>query len=685
MLLDGLTSLEYRGYDSAGIALLSQGEVLRHRSVGKVQNLRDTLPSQLQSNIAHIGMAHSRWAVVGAVTEANAHPQSDGTTVVVHNGIIENAHELAQQVPEAQWESQTDTEVVVHLISKCVREGDDLLEATDKVVRMLTGTFALVIMHTKFPNMLVAAKQVNPLSVGMNQDGDLFFASDIMATSMTRYVDLEEKNICVIEKRNDGAEALRCNDGCEALRCNGGAESLRCNGGAESFKSNGGAESFDVSFYDFAGDSLRKIDKTWQINRTQALCASKEHYPNFTIKEINEQPHVIQNSIDALNRGAHINVAQCILDASAVNIVACGSSFYAGLVGKYWIERLLGILTNVDISSEFYYRDPVILDNSLNIFISQSGETLDTLRAMEYCRARSDTNATVFPARTEGFRSKSRVAVELSDGLRNESRSAVELTEGLQNESRTSTVPTEESQNKSIVLTNVLHSAMARAIPLEHLVDLGAGPERSVISTKAFTAQLAALIGIVIQGLRLRCSELVPRLEQDFARVPELLRHVIGIDFALPMLLDASSVLYLGRGACYPIAMEGALKLKESAYLYAEGYPAGEMKHGPIALIDERSVSIILAPYNELFDKMASNVHEVLARGGRVVLVTDEIGAAKFKGESGVVCVVVPTSGDVSCAFVYSIVAQMLAYNTARSLGRDLDRPRNLAKAVTVE
>jgi glucosamine--fructose-6-phosphate aminotransferase (isomerizing) len=555
--------------------------------VGKVKNLRDTLPAL---EAAPIGMAHTRWAVMGAATEANAHPQFDGETAVVHNGIIENVGELKSMLPDIIWESQTDTEVVVHLVSSFVRKERDLLAAIKSTVQLLKGTFALVILHKDFPDMLVATKRINPLSVGKSNTGDLFVTSDIAVIPVEQYIDLEDDDVCVMRKRV-------------------------------------GEGDFFAEFYTFRHNKLEKIEKTWKDANQTATVTSIGDYKNFTIKEIHEQPNVIQKSINALNRGDYIPIAQEMMNKSAINIIACGSSFYAGLIGKYWLERFGRLLTNVEISSEFNYRYPVITKNSLTLFISQSGETLDTLKAMEVVRA---------------------------------------------------------EQGDFAVITNVLQSTMAKAAT-RHLLDLGAGPELSVVSTKAFTAQLAVLIGVVIQYLKFKDPRAADILQEDFERVPGLLSQVMGQNYHLPLIPNASSILYLGRGICYPIALEGALKLKETTYIHAEGYPGGEMKHGPIALIDARAVSVILAPHNELFNKIVSNAHEVIARGGHVVFFTDAAGNAEFTQRANSTAYVMPSSGPVSEAFVYSLGMQALAYDAAGGLGCDPDRPRNLAKSVTVE
>jgi glucosamine--fructose-6-phosphate aminotransferase (isomerizing) len=588
-LVAGLTALEYRGYDSAGLATISPSALRTYRAVGRVANLKSVLPER--SN-ASIGIAHTRWAVMGAVTEENAHPQSDGETAVVHNGTIENVPELKSLVPDAHWTSQTDTEILVHLISKFVNDGRSFTEAVQQTVRLLKGTYAIVAIHKKFPDTIIAVRHVNPLAVGIAKNGDLFLTSDIAAVPLEKFVDLNNGDICVIQRSEN--------------------------------------ESIQTSFFKTDENLLLPVEKEWNEGNHAAEICGLGDSSDFTIKEIREQPQVIQKCVDALRDGAYAQFVECLQTKDLLNLVGCGSSFHAGLIGRYWFKQYLGIFANAEVASEFNFDHSSISKSSLSIFISQSGETLDTIRGIESVRDKGGEFA---------------------------------------------------------VITNVLHSSMAKITPSNLLVGLNAGPELSVVSTKAFLAQIAALLCVTIQYLKSHDPKSADSLIQDFERVPSLICEILQHEYTSLLLQDASSISFLGRGICYPLALEAALKLKETTYLQADGLPGGEIKHGHIALIDSRSVSIVFAPSNAHFRKIASNVHEILARGGRIILLTDRRGMDFFAGESqtAIQFILVPDSGDASVAFVYSVVAQLLAYNTAKSMGRNTDRPRNLAKSVTVE
>jgi glucosamine--fructose-6-phosphate aminotransferase (isomerizing) len=588
-LVAGLAALEYRGYDSAGLATLSHEGMHIYRAVGRVQNLKNVLPTRTN---ASIGIAHTRWAVMGAVTEQNAHPQSDGETAVVHNGTIENVPELKNIVPNVTWASQTDTEIVVHLVSMFVREGKDFLAAVQQTVRMLKGTYALVIIHKNFPNTVIAARHVNPLAVGVAANGDSFFTSDIAAVPLAKFVDLDDGDLCVIARDKDA--------------------------------------NVQINFFNTSGDTLVAVDKKWKDTHQVSNVSDLGNLPDFTTREIREQPKVIQATVEALHRGEYIQFVEKLRTKDILNLVGCGSSFHAGVIGKYWFKQYLNIFTNVEISSEFTFEHNTISKNSLSVFISQSGETLDTIRALEGVKAKGGEFA---------------------------------------------------------VITNVLHSTMTKAVSSDLLIGLNAGPELSVISTKAFTAQAAALLCVALQQLKSNDPNLEGSLVREFEQVPSLIQDVIQGNYASPFFDDASSISFLGRGICYPVALEAALKFKEMTYLQADALPGGEMKHGHIALVDPRSVSVIFAPSNAHFRKIASNVCEILARGGRVILLTDHQGMSFFADQaSGAVqFILLPETGALSVVFVYSVAAQLLAYNTAKSLGRNTDRPRNLAKSVTVE
>ncbi|MDR1208058.1 MAG: glutamine--fructose-6-phosphate transaminase (isomerizing) [Holosporales bacterium] len=510
-LVTGLTALEYRGYDSAGLSTVSSRALHTYRAVGRVENLRNVIPDSAD---ASIGIAHTRWAVMGAVTEENAHPQSDGETAVVHNGIIENAHELKILVPDAHWTGQTDTEILVHLISKFVTDGHDFAEAVQETVRLIKGTYAIAAIHKNFPGTIIGVRHINPLAVGIAQNGDLFLTSDIAAVPLDKFVDLDDGDICVI-KRCDNAN-------------------------------------IQTSFFNFDGELAIPCEKEWQEGRSVSEFCGLGDSPDFTIKEIREQPQVIQKCVDALQNGIYAPFVECLQTKELLNLVGCGSSFHAGLIGKYWVRKYLGMFACSEIASEFKFENGPISKKSLNIFISQSGETLDTIRALEDVRG---------------------------------------------------------SGGEFAVLTNVLHSTMAKITPSNLLVGLNAGPEFSVVSTKAFLAQVATLLCIAIQYLNARNPKLADSLTQDLERVPYLIGEIAQHEYTSPLLQDASSISFLGRGLFYPLALEAALKLKEITYLQAEGLPGGEMKHGDIGLIDSRSVCVVIAPTKAHFRKIASNVH----------------------------------------------------------------------------
>lgn len=596
-LLEGLDRLEYRGYDSAGIALLHSEGIFCKKSIGKVNNLRQNLKNLITEPIknACLGMAHTRWATHGAVTEENAHPQFDGMTALVHNGIIENFSELKNKIPSIILKTQTDTEIIVHLISNEIQKKKDFLTAVTHVIQQIQGTFAFVILHKDFPHMMIAARKGSPLSIGKGIDHKSFFlASDVAAISpwVKKTLDLEDNELCLIKNEN---------------------------------------HEFLCHFFDLQG---QEIQKKWGNTKLIDQQPTKGCFQDFTMKEMSEQPAIIENIVQSFHCEEFSKIAKEIYQRKSLNLIGCGSSFYAGLIAKYWFEKYGNIKTYVEIASEFRYRSPVISEDSLSFFISQSGETIDTLQALEFVKQKKGATG---------------------------------------------------------VITNVLHSTIAKKA--SWLIPLRAGPELSVVSTKAFTAQLAIFSSILIQYLIQKDSQYAKILQEDFEKVPYLLKDVFSYnnyyDKIIPLLIKASTILYLGRGICYPIAMEGALKLKETSYVHAEGYPAGEMKHGPIALIDAHSVCIVLAPYDELFSKMLSNVQEIIARQGKVIFLTDKQGAESLLKQNissqQLSIILAPETQNISKAFVYSVLCQILAYKTAKLKGCNIDRPRNLAKSVTVE
>lgn len=652
-LLEGLKRLEYRGYDSAGIAVVKDGKLICRKTVGKIEALQAALTADPIENV-FLGMGHTRWATHGAVTVANAHPQTDGTIAVVHNGIIENAEILKQDLlktlnedlkaaksrnaPDAVqiWvqtfrgqpgdptllpiQSQTDTEILVHLVARERRWGVPFQEAVSKTLQKVSGTYATVFLDKTSPGQMIAARKGSPLTIGRGADGQSFFlASDIavLASWAKEFADLGEGEGVFFQRVfNETTE-------------------------------NG----FTTHFFTIAPCREKKTP-SWKPLQSDVLSVDKGSFPNFTRKEISEQPLLLQSMIDRFEKGTFASFAQKLASRKSLNLVACGSSFYASLIGRYWAEAFTGIATQAEIASEFRYRNPVVTPQSMNLFLSQSGETIDTLKALELVQ----------------------------------------------------TLPfSEQAQGPACgVITNVPHSLMAKtvtnpslpAVPGPVLL-LEAGAELSVVSTKAFTAQLAMLAALVLEVVRIRSREEPLSLIGDFKRIPAQVHAVLSdaesnsfYDIAALLLADAHTVLYLGRGVSYPIALEGALKLKETAYIPTEGYPAGELKHGPIALVDNRTVCVILAPGDDLFTKTLSNAQEIMARGGHLLFITDERGASQLQALNVTELskmLVVPNGGPISTAFTLSVACQMLAYRTARRKGYDVDRPRNLAKAVTVE
>lgn len=598
VLTEALERLEYRGYDSSGIAVCGNKTIQRHRVVGKVTHLKqEILPVIPTLNQAHIGIAHVRWATHGAATIENAHPQSDGQIAVVHNGIIENFAELKNLLPNVAFESQTDTEVIVRLISQKIQKGSVFSDAVLETIRLLKGTFALVILNKDEPHTLIAVKKSSPLMLGIGEgewEGSVFVASDAVAISpwIKQQVDLNDNEICIITQKEEGSK-------CE--------------------------------FQNFLGE---KIQKEYLPFHKLDVAIQKGDFSDFTIKEIHEQPHIIQKIIEKFENRQFASLLNDITHAENLNFIGCGSSFYAGFVGKYLAEMFCHIPTSAEVASEFRYRTPTFHPNTLHVFMSQSGETIDTLAALNYVKDQKQT---------------------------------------------------------TLVITNVIRSIMAKAA--DYVFNLDANPEFGVVSTKAFTAQLAAIICIILSYLQKKSSDLMIPLFNDFKAVPALLNEVLtthsSYEEAAQILMHAKTVLFLGRGVCYPVAMEGALKFKEISYIHAEGYPAGEMKHGPIALIDSQVLSVVIAPSDELFDKTVSNVQEIIARNGRVILCTDAIGAQKIKQQNIAsdqlyICIA-PETGPISKIFIYSVIEQLIAYHTAKYMKKNIDRPRNLAKSVTVE
>jgi glutamine---fructose-6-phosphate transaminase (isomerizing) len=591
LLVEALKRLEYRGYDSAGIATVSHGKLDRRRAVGKLVNLSDLLVHDPLAGKAGIG--HTRWATHGTATVANAHPHQSGPVAVVHNGIIENFQDLRRELAEAglAFESETDTETVALLTRLHMDRGMTPQEAAVATLKRLRGAFALCFLFHGEEDLMIAARKGSPLAIG-HGDGEMFVGSDAIALApMTdRVTYLEE--------------------------------------GDYAFVTRAGATIYDAQDK-LANRAMTRI----QIDQTRI---EKAGYKHFMAKEIAEQPVVLADALRhyAADAKAPLNLPASIDFASVdrITMVACGTASYACHVAKYWFEQIAGLPADIDIASEFRYREPPLSDRSWALFVSQSGETADTLAALRYA--------------------KDRVA-------------------------------------KVISVVNVPTSSIARESDLA--LPILAGVEVGVASTKAFTCQLTVLLLLALKAAvdrgRMTAGDLTKHLNA-LSTLPGLMNHAIGsaaeIAEIAESLAEAQDVLFLGRGAMFPMALEGALKLKEISYIHAEGYASGELKHGPIALIDAHVPVIVMAPRDHLFEKTVSNMQEVMARNGKVLLISDAAGIA----EAGKGCwktLAMPSVPDFLAPILYAIPAQLLAYHTAIAKGTDVDQPRNLAKSVTVE
>ena len=593
LLVNGLKRLEYRGYDSAGVATLVGDKIERRRAKGKIVNLERKIEEEPLSGT--IGIGHTRWATHGVPNEANAHPHATKHVAVVHNGIIENYRELKAELEELghRFESETDTEVVVHLISQKIEEGRTPEEAVSLSLKRLKGAFALAILFAGHPDLMIGARKGSPLAVGYG-DKEMFLGSDALALApLTR-------KIAYLE---DGDWAVLTREG--------------------------------VTVYD---ENDAPVGRKVILSATSGAMIGKGEYRHFMLKEIYEQPQVIGDTLNTMiNQDMDTitlpDIPFDLNDVTRMTIVACGTSYYAGLVAKYWIETIARVPVDIDVASEFRYRSPVLEKGGLALFISQSGETADTLAALRYCK---------------------------------------------------------EHGQKIVSIVNVAESSMERES--DCALRTLAGPEIGVASTKAFTTQLTLLACFAIalgraKGTLPRDEEI--RLSRALVEVPSRVADVLNNDesiekIAQDIIADARDVLYLGRGSSFPIAMEGALKLKEISYIHAEGYASGEMKHGPIALIDETVPVVVVAPSDDLFDKTVSNMQEVIARGGKVVFFGDKEGVAKVSDRSAAT-IVLPSVDAFVAPILYAVPVQLLAYHTAVSKGTDVDQPRNLAKSVTVE
>ena len=592
-LVDALRRLEYRGYDSAGIATLDHGAMARRRAEGKLHALEVKLAAEPLGG--NTGIGHTRWATHGRPTESNAHPHATDTVAVVHNGIIENFRELREKLIAggAIFRSETDTEVVAHLVSEKIAKGRSPVEAVGATLKQLRGAFALAFLFAGHDDLLIGARKGSPLAVGYGK-GEMFLGSDAIAlspfTDTLSY--LEEGDWAVLSRAG-------------------------------------------VKIYD---EQDRPVERAIEKSNISTQLVDKGNHKHFMAKEIHEQPevvgHTLAHYIDMVSETIALPV-DLPFDWSKIkrlSISACGTAFYAGLVAKYWFERFAKLPVEIDIASEFRYRGAPLEAGDLAIFISQSGETADTLATLRYAR---------------------------------------------------------EMKQHILSVVNVTSSTIARESDV--VMPTLAGPEIGVASTKAFTCQLSVLACLALAAGRARghlSAEDEQKLVHALIEVPRLMAQALKLEPQIEKLaLDLAKVkdaLYLGRGTSFPIALEGALKLKEISYIHAEGYAAGELKHGPIALIDETMPVIVIAPHDRVFEKTVSNMQEVAARGGRIILVTDPKGAAEAT-ISSLVTLELPEMASTVTPLVYAIPVQLIAYHTAAAIGTDVDQPRNLAKSVTVE
>jgi glucosamine--fructose-6-phosphate aminotransferase (isomerizing) len=594
IILEALRRLEYRGYDSSGIATLVDGKIERRRAPGKLSKLGDVLHKE--PLLGRTGIGHTRWATHGAPTESNAHPHMSARVALVHNGIIENFRELRDVLMAKghKFESETDTEVAVHLVTDYLDMGLDAEHAAIEAAKRLTGAYALAMIFKGEENLVIGARKGSPLAVGYGKD-EAYLGSDAFALApfTNRVAYLEDGDVAVLRGP-------------------------------------------DVTIYNAEG---KRANREIKITTASVGLVDKGGHRHFMAKEIHEQAevigHTLSHYLDPAGPKVEIReagAAKALTNATRLTISACGTAFYAGLVGKYWFEKLARLAVEVDVASELRYRDPVYPKNGAALFISQSGETADTLAALRHAKDQGQT---------------------------------------------------------TLAVVNVPESSIARDADI--VLPTFAGPEIGVASTKAFTCQLATLASLAIAAGRLRKTltaedeaKLCAALLETPRHIVEMLKSEAKIEALGAEIAKAQDVLYLARGVNYPLALEGALKLKEISYIHAEGYAAGEMKHGPIALIDENVPVIVIAPFDALFHKTISNMQEVMARGGKVVLISDAKGIAAA-GDKAWATIEVPAVHELVAPLLYSVPVQLLAYHTAVAKGTDVDQPRNLAKSVTVE
>ncbi|MCR4521729.1 MULTISPECIES: glutamine--fructose-6-phosphate transaminase (isomerizing) [Bosea] len=592
-VVEALRRLEYRGYDSAGVATLEAGQLTRRRAEGKLKNLEIRLSNEPLEGL--VGIGHTRWATHGKPNETNAHPHATPKLAVVHNGIIENFRDLRAELQADGYvfETETDTEIVAHLVTRELDRGKNPVDAVAASLPRLHGAFALAFLFQGEEDLLIGARKGSPLAVGIG-DGEMYLGSDALAlapfTNLIAY--LEEGDWVVLHRRG-------------------------------------------ATFYDRTN---KQVERRAQRVAAGAFLVEKGNHRHFMAKEIYEQPEVVGHTLtqylDMANGKVRLPFGDQIdwKSLSRLTISACGTSYYAGLIAKYWFEKLARLPVEIDVASEFRYREAPLPDQGLALFVSQSGETADTLAGLRYAR-----------------------------------------------------------QNGQVILSvvNVPTSTIARES--DAVAQTLAGPEIGVASTKAFVCQLAVFASLALAAARAR-GTLSAEDEADHVQhlisLPGLMARALQLEPQIEQLSHklsrAKDVLYLGRGTSFPLALEGALKLKEISYIHAEGYPAGELKHGPIALIDEDMPVIVVAPYDALFEKTASNMQEVAARGGRIILVTDAKGAAEC-GIEPEATIILPDMDPTFAPIVYALPIQMIAYQTAVFMGKDVDQPRNLAKSVTVE
>jgi glucosamine--fructose-6-phosphate aminotransferase (isomerizing) len=592
LLLEGLKRLEYRGYDSAGIATLTNGHIEICRAEGKLEKLAAKL--QQEPLAGTVGIGHTRWATHGKPTESNAHPHMTDKVAIVHNGIIENYRELRAELEQKQhrFKSETDTETIAHLITDYLNEGKTPQNAVAAALQRLEGAFAIAVIFSGHKNLLIGARRGSPLAVGYGNEGEMYLGSDALALApLTNKISYLEEG--------DWAELT---PGKAVVHDAGG----------------------------------KKVERKVHLTALTGASIGKGQYRHFMLKEIFEQAAVIGDTLSALSSPDNeLALPELPFDWAKIprlTTVGCGTAYYAGMVGKYWFEQLARLPVELDIASEFRYREAPLPAGGVTLAVSQSGETADTLAALQYAKKQGQ---------------------------------------------------------KILSVLNVPQSSIARLSDV--VVPTLAGPEIGVASTKAYTTQLTVLLCLAVSaGLargtldKKRAAAILQALREIPAQINTLLRDEHRIQELATHVAESTDMLYLGRGLLYPLAMEGSLKMKEISYIHAEGYPAGEMKHGPIALVDENMPVVFLAPSDKLFEKTASNIQETVARGGKVILFTDKAGLGKV-GTKPYWSMEIPAVDPVVLPLLYAVPMQLLAYHVAVARGTDVDQPRNLAKSVTVE